>query len=338
MNYDVQSIAKKYLKKIRKSGPTNIMAVCPFHTKTGGAPERTPSFTMSLTKGVFFCFSCKSSGNLRTFLEQVGEPEYVVRKLYGELLDELDKTRDPPKDAKRTEFKGYGGVLEESVLGLFDMCPLDLINDGFSEDTLQYFDVGFDEKNLRITYPLRALTGELIGISGRTVLNDGSAKYKVYAHDEYKAWNIDPVRTDKDVVVWNAHRVVPRLVKIFRPTWYLVEGFKAAMWLHQHGYTDVVALAGSYMGAVQQQVLERLGGQVVLMLDNDNAGLKGTALTGDRLSNSADVFVALYDQHQPTDVGSLELQEALVRPIGYTTWKMLRQNDLAKFEKKKEIG
>ena len=54
---DIHFIANQFLQKVRKSGPENIMALCPFHVKSDGSEEKHPSFAMSLTNGLWFCHS-----------------------------------------------------------------------------------------------------------------------------------------------------------------------------------------------------------------------------------------------------------------------------------------
>ena len=59
-----------YLENIRRAGPENIMATCPFHTMVDYV---SVTLSFNLVRGVFFCFSCKTKGNLRTFLRDLGQ-------------------------------------------------------------------------------------------------------------------------------------------------------------------------------------------------------------------------------------------------------------------------
>ncbi len=44
--------------KLRKAGK-DYMGLCPFHK------EKTPSFTVSVEKQIFYCFGCREGGKLR---------------------------------------------------------------------------------------------------------------------------------------------------------------------------------------------------------------------------------------------------------------------------------
>ncbi len=321
---EITEIARRHLTNIKKSGPTNIMATCPFHTKPDGSPERNPSFSMSLVTGLWLCFSCHESGNLRTFLRSVGIPPALLDQQYGTLIEEASKAvperLDPLRPGVLTE-----SPIPESLLGVFQYCPLDLVRDGFHEDVLEHFEVGFDKQHMRITYPLRDLSGQLFGISGRSVTG-AEPRYKVY-DQEYKVWGLAP-RSDgtnkKRTIIWNAHRIYETLRDQVDGEIVLVEGFKACMWVHQAGITNVVALLGSWMSEEQQWILERLGARVYLMLDNDEAGLKGTHYIGKALSRSLRVNVCVYGdvdkQDQPDRVGPEEVRDAIKEAPSFITW------------------
>ena len=83
---EVHELAKRYLKKVKKSGPDNILALCPFHDN-----RDTPSFTMSLSRGIYFCFSCNEAGTLTQFLKNFGLTWNVIERNYRGLIDETRK-------------------------------------------------------------------------------------------------------------------------------------------------------------------------------------------------------------------------------------------------------
>jgi DNA primase len=66
-------------------------------------------------------------------------------------------------------------------------------------------------------------------------------------------------------------------------TVFIVEGFKACMWMLQAGYKDTVALMGSYISDRQQMMLHRLSTNIVLFLDNDKAGREAAVWVGELL-------------------------------------------------------
>lgn len=323
---DIRSIAEQYLRKVRKSGPENVMAICPFHVKSDGTEERRPSFAMSLTNGLWFCHSCQSSGNLYTFLRDVGLSHHQIEFHHRLTLEAARKNAPQPMDALRCQVVSNNPI-EEGLLGIFEACPTSLLQAGFKEETLRHFDIGFDETHLRVTYPIRDLEGKLVGISGRSV-NDYWPKYKIY-DEEYKAWDLPPrMNWDKRLYMWNANTVYPQLMFQTNPSYIVVvEGFKACMWLWQCGIKNVVALLGTYLSPEHKWVLERLGAPVYLFFDNNEPGQIGTEKAVKRLRRSLIVNVIEYpdrlideEDAQPDSLTAEEVVEQMNRPVTSHQW------------------
>jgi len=329
MSDGVLEVAQKYLKRVTNGGGNEIMATCPFH-QSDNPRGYSVTLSMNLSTGLFICHSCKTKGNLRQFLHMMGVPRASVDKQYGVVLEELSskaserllQKQDPRKPKMPTD-----DPLPESILGLFDKCPIDLLNEGFEEDTLRKFDVGFDDKHMRITYPLRDLAGRLVGISGRSVTGAPS-KYKVYS-TEWQAFGLPPRTINKSALIWNYDRVYPEVYFSLNEPVVLVEGFKGVMWLHQAGIKTALALLTSNLSDAQQWLLEHLGGVVYIMLDNDAAGTKGTQQVAERLSQSLQVKIATYNKEaaQPTDLSPEEVVKAVDNAQDYFYWAHKRRTE-----------
>src|SRR6185295_15208253 len=134
--------------------------------------------------------------------------------------------------------------LPEALLGVFDFCPVRLLEEGFTEETLEMHNIGFDRERHRITFPIRDVKGRLIGISGRTVI-DQIPKYKVYdgwhvnwegkrVPGELGAWFPGYVSAGIKDHLWREQFVYERIYKGKDSQLIVVEGYKAAMWLVQH--------------------------------------------------------------------------------------------------------
>lgn len=325
---EVHGLAKKHLKKVRKSGPTNIMALCPFHIKADGTEERKPSFAMSLVTGLWFCHSCQASGNLYTFLRDIGYSRTKIELTYRPLIESASHAGPIDKfNALKPKSVFSVDPLPENLLGLFDHFPKSLIDAGFDYDTLGHFNVGFDMEHTRVTYPLRDLNGKLVGISGRAVTNSWP-KYKLYT-DEFAKWEL-PARPepDKRAILWNAHAIFPQLYFQTNPEYLVVvEGFKACMWLWQAGIKNVVALLGTYLSNEQQWILERLGSEVRLFLDNNAPGQAGTLKAVEKLRRSMRVRVIEYpprlaseENAQPDNCTVDEVLQQVNTATEYTRW------------------
>jgi len=323
---EILAVASKYLDKVRRSGSHNIMAICPFHLKEDGHPERHPSFAMSLSTGLYFCHACQEKGNLFTFLRTLGMTRDQIEMSFRSLITNASHNLPPPLDPLDPGIVSLNPI-PEGLLGLFDHCPLALLNEGFTEETLIKFEIGFDEAHMRITYPLRDINGQLAGISGRAV-GGYWPKYKIY-DDEYPVWDI-PERTgwDKRTILWNAHQVYPETYFRTDPgEIVIVEGFKACMWLVQAGIKNTVALLGTYLSNEQKWVVERMGAIVYLFLDNNEPGWVGTAKSGRRLMKSLPVKVMQYpdrlqldEDAQPDSLTPEEVLDAKETAIDYIIW------------------
>lgn len=318
---EVFQIASRYLRRVRRGANSEIAAICPFHRKADGSEEKHPSFTMNLSKGVYYCHTCHERGNFRSFLKNVGVGLQVLHGQYAPLIEALQKNQAitfSPAQAKEVFTETS---LAESVLGLFDKCPLPMVdpdlrlNDDdpvFDEALLQKHDIGFDEKHCRITFPLRDLVGNLVGISGRACDPGAWPRYKVY-DTEYRDFGL-PAReqTKKSSILWNAHNVYPHIYRgSSKERVVLVEGFKACLWLLQAGIPNVVALAGSSLSKYHQWILERMGAQVLLMFDNDFPGQSGLLKTAPLLARSLDVFIVNYEGRQPTNMTLEEVRQSV---------------------------
>lgn len=316
----VLQIAQKYLHNVKTSGSENIMATCPFHAM---GDRITNTFTMSLTRGVYFCFSCRCAGNLHTFLRDMGLPRNVIELKYRYLMEELDKTKPKDKDPLRPSLYS-NAPLPEGLLGLFEYAPIDLLRNGFTEETLRHFDVGYDQWHERVTFPLRDLKGHLVGISGRTIYEDFEPRYKVYGY-EFEAWGLPRRDMDRFSILWNAHAVYPSIFFQRSPDVILVEGFKACMWLVQSGFKNTVALLGSYLTDEHQWILERMGARIFVMLDNDAAGHTGREYIGRTLSRTNEVRIVEYPEKQPDGLkGQEAVGQALDGAMEYHRWSIQR--------------
>jgi DNA primase len=318
MSDEVYKIAQKYLHKVKKSGPDNIMALCPFHGN-----KNTPSFTMSLSKGLYYCFSCHERGNLMMFLRNVGVNRLMMETQYKYVLEDLSKhyqqeqkKRSRPLSLPPTQNE----ILPEWLLGHFDMCPTALIEeDYFDEQMLADLDIGFDPKHMRITYPLRNIEGHLVGISGRTVVDD-SPKYKVYDW-EFRDFELEVHKTYKSHLLWNGDRIYPQaFFSTDKFSIIVVEGFKACMRWLQAGVKNVVAILGSYLSDEQKRLLERMASSVYFMLDQNEAGLSGTVLAGMRVGVPTYVIPYPDEREQPSDLLPEELLLAFSSATDFHRW------------------
>lgn len=201
--------------------------------------------------------------------------------------------------------------IPEKLLGVFDYCPRSLLRAGFTEEVLFQHDVGYDRELNRITFPIRAKDGQLVGIVGRRRdLEYG--KYKVYT-SELSKYGLNVPSFSKTDYLWREDKVFPILDR--GKDVYVVEGFKAALWFVQSGFDRVVALMGSHMSERQEQKLMSMGRRIILCLDNDDAGKKASLKISHKLKCRRLIVPLPEGIHQPDDLTEEELREFCAQPI-----------------------
>lgn len=324
-----------YLQEKAKRSSSYIMIQCPFH---GDGRENNPSCSVSLEKPVFHCHSCGTSGHISQLFKNYGIGPEAIKgilrstgldkpydKLKGKVAARLTKTVDT--------FRGMY-VLDEELLDDYRLAPKALLRAGFAKETLRHFEVGYDATNMRITFPIRNVYGELVGISGRAILDYQEPRYKIYDHEMkmregFQIPETYTMETVKDSVLWHSHVVRPFFYSSSEQDdiFVVTEGFKACMWSWQSGYKSSVALIGAYLSDIHAELIASSVQYVLLFLDHNPAGWKGTLRAGRVLSKyGLDVRVAAYpdDRQQPDDLTPQELTKAVAEAPTYLQW---RQHD-----------
>lgn len=310
-----------------------VLIRCPYHSE---GQERTPSMSVSLIKPVFFCHGCKESGHVSKLLRHYGlsskmASDTVSQAGFGDSQREADA---PPvsNDAPLASKHGGAGkayILDEDVLDEYRLAPKRLLDAGFDARTLQSFEVGVDELNSRITFPLRDFHGNLVGVSGRSYAGQ-EPKYKIYKSEltSRKGFGIPrdySLDSIKGQLLWNGYRVIPEIKD--GDQLVITEGFKAAMWVHQCGHRNVVALIGSYLTREHAERISKMSRdpKVLVFLDGDDAGKIGTHKAINRLiRKGVGVRVVKYldERNQPDDLSPDEVTNALENSQTYIEWQM----------------
>jgi hypothetical protein len=350
MEQVVDRIAQEHLEGVRIKAEF-ISARCPFH-----GVDRHPSFWVERSTGRWGCFSCSAKGSsIRWLLKELGVKNNGIENA----IKEAEKDRSHASailnlqrlQKAKSSFTGTS-ILPEALLGLWNNCPVALLEAGFKIEELERHDIGFDDKRKRITFPIRDIEGNLIGISGRTVTG-AWPKYKVYQgyHDavdsygktfrspgELGAWFPNYSSTDIRNHLYRGNFVFHTLFNNQSDYLIVVEGYKASLWLVQMGYEHTVALMGAKMSAGQERIIRRMGVATYILLDNNDAGKTGADSIGRQLGNcSFPVYQCHYpqdasDSAQPDDLTKEAVEEMLnsaTRAVGnrrgsrdaYRSWR-----------------
>lgn len=315
----VLHVASKYLKWHRHVSGNNLQGACPFHAEsTEGA------FYISLETGLFICHGCQAKGSLPTFLKWVGSPKALRQEAHEQLakFTRFDQHTQRPEKINLTP-------ISEALLGIFDFCPVDLVNAGFSPALLKEYDVGFDKMHMRITFPLRDHNGTLVGISGRTVINK-HPRYLIYKRNMYEKFSerrFTKYDIDKKHLLWNFHNIQPAVYHGEYNSIIIVEGYKACLWMIQCGFPNTVALMGLHLSNTQRSLLQRFNVPLYIFLDNGTKAREATAATAEKLRRASRVSICEYPRYcdagvQPDDLSEEEIQTIMQTAQPYAKWRM----------------
>lgn len=246
MSAKYADFADKHLHVTLKSG-SELMVSCPFHQ----ASHSTMQF--NIDRGLFICFSCGESGNIKKLARHLGVVNY--REATPDIEDVMEKL-----DALRKDERKEPKPLSEETLARFNFPNRYWLSRGFTDSTIQAFDLGYEPLRNAATIPARNPRGELVGVIYRYLDEDVTLRYKYpkrfsRSRNMHGYWLAD--NDDSDLVV-------------------ITEGAVDAMKVWQAGY-PALAQYGSTLSVQQVRLLRRLGvGQIVLFYDDDDTGHKAT--------------------------------------------------------------
>ncbi|MBU5669611.1 toprim domain-containing protein [Peptoniphilus sp. MSJ-1] len=262
-------------EKIRKIGD-NFRSCCPIH---GG--DNSSAF--SYHNGYFTCFSeCDrnySPIDILMIVFSLSYPEAKKRleKLFGQEIENEDTSEITYENLENKKFIQDFKKLKESQkqeenteFCLNDLATYQkitheyLINEGFSDETRQFFDLRFCDKGImrdRVVIPIDDKNGKIIGIAGRSIYDfrllelTGQSKY-FFSKGLKKSntlYNISRADRYSDYLI-------------------VVEGYKSIWRLHEWGYDNAVALMGASLGDKQLKLLLKFNLPILISGDNDKAG------------------------------------------------------------------
>jgi DNA primase len=145
---DLVKLVAQYLT-LKKSGHDSMSGLCPFHQ------EKTPSFSVSPAKQVFYCFGCAKGGDAITFLRELEHLSYVeaVERLAQDAGVQLRYEADSPTERRAAAQRAALIAANERAAELFGQMLLEgreaaeartyLADRGVTDDALRTFGVGF---------------------------------------------------------------------------------------------------------------------------------------------------------------------------------------------------
>lgn len=280
--------------KFRLSSNTDIMTTCPFHK---GGQERKPSFGISRADGTCHCFACGWVGSLTEMISAVFG--YDDGGSYGEkwlsrnflaLSVELRKPMELNLNRQRSQPKTKPIGFTEEELDSYRYIHPYMYKRGLTDEIIEEFDIGYDQKTSSITIPCYYADGTPAFIARRSV------KTKFFNYPE-----------DAEKPVYGAERFYAQQYEFA----VVCESVFNALTCWKWGL-PAVALLGT--GAREQyDILKNMPvRKFILALDPDEAGRKGAkrlkdALNGHKIITEFDIPEG-YDLND-LDEKVLQLQE-----------------------------
>lgn len=244
---DWYSILTKYGVDIPNE--EQVVIHCPFHQ------DRKESCAINLDKGAWICFAGCGQGGLKSFIHKISGKSWTEINLeIGSQIDNNSLEINPlffgEEEQKVSEQLPY--QKPEVTLDVPDGHWI--YNRGFTKQTILQWDCKTNNF-LDFMIPAKNQSKEILGwITRRT---QAIPKY-LFSKGFSKSKTLFGIDKIKDV-----------------ETLYIVEGALDCMWLSQHGYS-AVALLGASLSKKQIELLSALRvKEIVLALDNDEAGSKG---------------------------------------------------------------
>ncbi|QLF83332.1 DNA primase [Rhodococcus phage NiceHouse] len=255
----VRSMLEKIGLDPQVDADTHYMILCPFH-----ANYHSAACSVAKDTGFFMCFnaSCNARGEFSDLLEHTqGWNIFKTRrfmlehegeqKTYDEIIEEIYASSEEMVEFPASTLEKMRNAYAESTQAKDYMHWR-----GFDDDTLEYFQVGYDPNRRMVVVPMVDNTGRTVGVIGRTIAGEKRFKNSKELPTKKTLFNINNAkRAGSDYVV-------------------LVESSYDAMRIHQSGYPNVCAtLGGTYSEYHVSQINRHFDG-IILMTDSDEAGIK----------------------------------------------------------------
>lgn len=302
---DIVDVVSQYVKLTRKG--SSYFGLCPFHN------EKTPSFSVTPGKQMYYCFGCGAGGNVFNFIMEY--ENYTFGEALKHLADragvELPKIEYSKEVRQKAQEKAeLLEINKQAAQYFYYQLRTDkgqrgyeyLKNRGLSEETMRKFGLGYSDKFSDGLYRFLKSKGyqdERLRESGLFNVDERHGMYD-------KFWNrvIFPIMDVNNRVIGFGGRVMgdakPKYLnspetKIFdksrnlyglniaRTTRqkYLIlcEGYMDVIAMHQAGFNNAVASLGTALTSGHASLLKRYTQEVLLLYDSDEAGIRA-ALRG----------------------------------------------------------
>ena len=317
---DIVDVVSQYVKLTRKG--SSYFGLCPFHN------EKTPSFSVTPGKQMYYCFGCGAGGNVFNFIMEYenftfGEALKYLADRAGVELPKIEYSKEVREKAKEkselleinkqaAQYYYYQLRTEKGAAGYQYLSGR-----GLTEETMRSFGLGYSDKFSDGLYRYLKSKGYKDDRLRESGLFNVDERHGMYD----KFWNrvIFPIMDVNNRVIGFGGRVMgdgkPKYLnspetKIFdksrnlyglnvarktRKNYIILcEGYMDVISMHQAGFTNAVASLGTALTSGHASLLKRYTQEVLLLYDSDEAGVRA-ALRGIPILREAGVNSRVVD-------------------------------------------
>ena len=297
---DIVDVISQYVS-LKKKG-SSYFGLCPFHN------EKSPSFSVSREKQMYYCFGCGQGGNVYTFLMEYNRLSFVeaLRELAQRAGVELPEGEQTPEERRqadeRTTLKEmnkkaavYFHYLLKSARGERAMDYLR--GRGISDEMIRRFGLGYADiyrDDLYQYLKKQGYSDHQMKESSLVTIDSAKGSY-----DKFFNRVMFPIMDVNQRVIGFGGRVMgdgePKYLNSRETILFdkgrnlyglnyakrtresaiiLCEGYMDVISLHQAGFTNAVAPLGTAFTPNQAMLLKRYTDEVILSFDSDGAGVK----------------------------------------------------------------
>ena len=317
---DIVDVVSQYVKLTRRG--SSYFGLCPFHN------EKTPSFSVTPGKQMYYCFGCGAGGNVFNFIMEYenftfGEALKYLADRAGVELPKIEYSKEVREKAKEkselleinkqaAQYYYYQLRTEKGAAGYQYLSGR-----GLTEETMRSFGLGYSDKFSDGLYRYLKSKGYKDDRLRESGLFNVDERHGMYD----KFWNrvIFPIMDVNNRVIGFGGRVMgdgkPKYLnspetKIFdksrnlyglnvarktRKNYIILcEGYMDVISMHQAGFTNAVASLGTALTSGHASLLKRYTQEVLLLYDSDEAGVRA-ALRGIPILREAGVNSRVVD-------------------------------------------
>lgn len=276
---------------VKRVGDREITGKCPVHIRTVGREDRSPSWSMNLTTGLWICFSCGARGTLSSLICELTGSHGSGIEVQKMLVESSFNALTAPKVTQEEVY------VDRDAFFKFSAVPQPLIEArNLNQELVHRHGVRWNKERKSWAIPIMSPTGRL----------DGWQEKKFGSVLNY------PVGVKKGQTLFGAERFTSK-------TAVLVESPLDVVRFADVGITGVQALGtfGAHVSEAQIEIVLHLADKIVIAMDNDEAGMASNKRLYKQFSTPRNgLFWWNYKNTTAKDIGDMTNEEIMA---GYHT-------------------